>query len=102
MIAEDTALADYLSALANSNRLAVLRTLADGEASVKQLAACVGLSRSALSQHLAILRRQKLVATRRDARTIFYSLSNQRSEKALSLVNKILFPYGIQMSLFGF
>ncbi len=102
MIADDGELAEYLSALANANRLAVLRTLAEGEVSVKHLAASVGLSQSALSQHLNVLRRQQLVKTRREAQTIYYSLSQQRSEKALSLVNTILFPYGIQMSMFGF
>jgi DNA-binding transcriptional ArsR family regulator len=69
---------------------------------VKELAAKIGLGQSALSQHLTVLRRHEFVKTRRQAQTIFYSLSNHRSEKALSLVNGILFPHGVQMSIFGF
>lgn len=99
---DDEQLARYLGALANPRRLAVLRTLADGETSVNQLAACVGISQSALSQHLAILRSQQLVKFRREAQTIFYSLSNQKSSQALSLVNDILFPCGLQMSMLGY
>jgi DNA-binding transcriptional ArsR family regulator len=102
MNADDGELADYFSALANVNRLAVLRTLANGEMCVKELAAKIGLGQSALSQHLTVLRRHEFVKTRRQAQTIFYSLSNHRSEKALSLVNGILFPHGVQMSIFGF
>lgn len=102
MNADDGELANYFSALANVNRLAVLRTLAYGEICVKELAAKIGLGQSALSQHLTVLRRHQFVKTRRQSRTIFYSLSNHRSEKALSIVNGILFPHGVQMSMFGF
>lgn len=100
MIADDCELAAYLSALANTKRLAVLRALSQGESSVGELASLVGLSQSVLSQHLAILRRQQLVETRREATSIFYSLTGIRSEKALCLINDILFPSGEQMSMF--
>ncbi len=102
MIADDSELVEYLSALGNARRIAVLRALAAGETSVSNLAECIGISQPALSQHLNILRRHQLVKTRREAQTIYYSLSHHRSEKALALVNDILFPYGIQMSMFGF
>lgn len=102
MISDDLELAAYLSALANPNRLAVLRTLAQGETSVKELAQRIGLSQSSLSQHLSVLRRQHLVQTRREAQSILYSLARHRNEKALCLFNAILFPNGMEMSMFGF
>ncbi len=63
-----------LKALSNEHRLLILCRLADGEKSVGQLESMIGLSQSALSQHLARLRRDELVTTRREAQTIYYSL----------------------------
>lgn len=63
-----------LKAMANERRLLILCHLAEGERSVGELERLVGLSQSALSQHLARLRRDRLVRTRRNAQTIFYSL----------------------------
>lgn len=100
MIANDGELADYFSALANANRLSVLRMLAGGEIPAKELAERVGLSQSALSHHLNVLKRQQVVKARREAQTIYYSLAGHRSENALCLLNSILFPYGVQMSMF--
>jgi len=68
--------AELLKQLANSNRLLILCSLAEGEASVTQLNEKVNLSQSALSQHLAVLRENRLVHTRREAQTIFYSLAD--------------------------
>lgn len=65
-----------LKAMSNERRLMILCQLAEGEKSVGALQALVGLSQSALSQHLARLRRDNLVKTRRSAQTIFYSLAN--------------------------
>lgn len=64
-----------LKAMANERRLMVLCHLAEGEKSVGTLERLVGLSQSALSQHLARLRRDRLVATRRAAQTIYYTLA---------------------------
>ncbi len=102
MIVNDRELADYFSALANASHLSVLRTLAKGEISATELATSVGLSQSALSHHLNVLKRQQVVKARREAQTIYYSLASDRSEKAVSLLNGILFPDGLQMSMFGF
>jgi len=57
--------------------------LSQGEKSVGELEPLVGLSQSALSQHLARLRREHLVATRRDAQTIFYSISSDEAHSVL-------------------
>ena len=65
-----------LKSLGNENRLMILCQLVDGEKSVNELEALVGLRQSALSQHLAILRRENLVATRRKAQFIYYSLAS--------------------------
>lgn len=62
-----------LRTLANRHRLMILCALADGELSVGALNARVALSQSALSQHLALLRRDGLVSTRRVAQTIYYA-----------------------------
>ncbi|WP_027961839.1 ArsR/SmtB family transcription factor [Halomonas halodenitrificans] len=63
-----------LKAMANDNRLRILCLLDAGEMSVTELNAHLALSQSALSQHLAILRREDLVTTRRSSQTIYYSL----------------------------
>ncbi|MBD3666712.1 MAG: helix-turn-helix transcriptional regulator [Kangiella sp.] len=75
-----------LQALSNPHRLLVLCHLTRGEKCVGDLEALVGLSQSALSQHLARLRHDGLVKTRRDAQTIFYSL---RGEKAQTIINTL-------------
>ena len=63
-----------LKAMGNERRFLILCYLVDGERSVGELERLVGLSQSALSQHLARLRRDGLVQTRRSAQTIYYSL----------------------------
>jgi DNA-binding transcriptional ArsR family regulator len=65
---------DLLRALADPQRLKILSALSAGELSVGELQAHVALTQSALSQHLARLRAQCLVATRRQAPTIYYRI----------------------------
>ncbi len=72
--------------MANTSRLMVLCRLADGEKSVSELQPMIGLSQSALSQHLAVLRRRHLVRTRRDGQSIYYSLA---SGQAASIINTL-------------
>jgi DNA-binding transcriptional ArsR family regulator len=67
--------ARLLKALAHPARLLVLCRLLEGETSVGELRPLVGLSMSALSQHLAVLRAMELVATRRESQSIYYSLA---------------------------
>lgn len=66
--------AELLRALANEHRLLILCQLAGGERGVGELVAAAGLSQSAVSQHLARLRQDGLVTTRRDGQAIFYAL----------------------------
>ncbi len=78
-----------LKAMSNPHRLLVLCQLAGGEKSVGELEKIIGLSQSALSQHLARLRRQNLVKTRRQAQTIFYSLDGEKAARILGALNNI-------------
>jgi DNA-binding transcriptional ArsR family regulator len=75
-----------LGAMANTSRLMILCRLADGEKSVSELQPMIGLSQSALSQHLAVLRRRQLVRTRRAGQSIYYSLA---SGQAASVINTL-------------
>ncbi len=70
------AAANMLKHLANPSRLRILCELGQGERSVGELEGVVGLSQSALSQHLAKLRAAKLVSTRRESQTVYYSLAD--------------------------
>jgi ArsR family transcriptional regulator, virulence genes transcriptional regulator len=69
------AAAELLRAMANPQRLRVLCLLLDGELAVGQINRRVGLSQSALSQHLAVLRASGLVEARRVARTVYYAIA---------------------------
>jgi DNA-binding transcriptional ArsR family regulator len=68
-----------LKAMSNPARLMVLCQLAEGEKSVGELEGAVSLSQSGLSQHLALLRRERIVTTRRSGQTIFYSLASEEA-----------------------
>ncbi len=78
-----------LKAMSNERRLMILCQLAEGEKSVGALQALVGLSQSALSQHLARLRRDNLVKTRRSAQTIFYSLANADAHTVMEALYRL-------------
>ncbi|WP_417880170.1 ArsR/SmtB family transcription factor [Vibrio sp.] len=65
-----------LKAMANENRLQILCILHQNELSVGQLCEKLPLSQSALSQHLAWLRRDGLVITRKESQTVYYSLQS--------------------------
>ena len=71
---------NLLGAMANPSRLLILCQLAESEKSVGELQPLIGLSQSALSQHLALLREKRLVRTRRDGQQIFYSLASHEAE----------------------
>ncbi len=64
----------FLAALSNENRLLLLCQLVEGEKSVSELTRAIGLSQSAMSQHLARLRSEGLVRPRRDGQVVYYSL----------------------------
>lgn len=84
-----------LKALANENRLMILCTLAEGEYSVGQLNERIALSQSALSQHLAVLRRDGLVVTRRESQTIYYSLAEGPAARVIGLLHDMYCDTGV-------
>jgi len=85
--------AALLKLLANENRLLILCRLAlEREMSVNDLADAVGLSQSALSQHLAKMREEGLLTTRRDAQTVYYRIADPNAAKLLGLLKSIYCP----------
>jgi ArsR family transcriptional regulator, virulence genes transcriptional regulator len=79
--------AALLRAMSGKSRLLVLCNLVEGERSVGELQRIVGLSQSALSQHLAVLRRSKLVETRRETQTIYYRLAGGAASAVLETLH---------------
>jgi DNA-binding transcriptional ArsR family regulator len=74
---------ELLKAMSNQHRLMILCQLVPGEKSVGELERIIGLSQSALSQHLARLRRDNMVKTRRMAQTIYYSLNGDEASAVI-------------------
>lgn len=82
--------AQVLGALANDRRLLILcKLVEDGEATVGSLAERVGLSQSALSQHLARMREEGIVAARRELQTMWYRISDLRVESLLATLHRL-------------
>lgn len=84
--------ARLLRSLGNANRLMVLCALCGGEKSVGELNTLVPLSQSALSQHLAVLREEALVTTRRDGQTVYYSVPDSPALKILEVLHGAFCP----------
>jgi DNA-binding transcriptional ArsR family regulator len=81
--------AQLMKALSNPHRLAILCCLLEGEKSVGHLVPLIGLSQSALSQHLARLRRDRLVRTRRASQTIYYALDGTHAHAVLDTLHRL-------------
>lgn len=84
--------AALLRLLGNEKRLMILCQLAEGELSVSELLQRVDLSQSALSQHLALLREQELVATRRAAQTIYYRIVDHAALRVIQTLAELFCP----------
>ena len=80
---------NLLKGLANESRLMIMCVLSEGEVSVGQLNQRIKLSQSALSQHLAVLRDQELVQTRRESQTIFYRLADTAAMSIIELLHDV-------------
>ena len=78
-----------LKSLANPNRLLLLCALVNREHTVGELEMLTGLSQSALSQHLARLREEQIVSTRREAQRIFYALEDPGARALLETMHQI-------------
>jgi ArsR family transcriptional regulator, virulence genes transcriptional regulator len=75
---------ELLKSLSNRYRLLILCRLSDGEHSVGQLAEFLGIRDSTVSQHLALLRREKIIAGRRDGQTIWYRIESAPARAVIS------------------
>lgn len=84
--------ATLLRLLANEKRLMILCQLADGELAVGDIQPRVGLSQSALSQHLALLRAEGIVATRREGQAIFYRLDDPAAMRVIETLAELFCP----------
>ena len=80
---------NLLKGLANESRLMIMCVLSEGEVSVGQLNQRIKISQSALSQHLAVLREQGLVQTRRESQTIYYSLADSAAMSVIELLREV-------------
>jgi DNA-binding transcriptional ArsR family regulator len=80
---------NLLKGLANESRLMIMCVLSEGEVSVGQLNQRIKISQSALSQHLAVLREQDLVQTRRESQTIYYSLADTAAMSVIELLREV-------------
>jgi ArsR family transcriptional regulator, virulence genes transcriptional regulator len=82
--------AALMKMLSNEHRLLILcHLIAEEEISVSDLTSRIGLSQSALSQHLAKLRDQHLVVFRREAQTLFYRIGDERAAQVLLLLHEM-------------
>ncbi len=82
--------ADFFRVLGNPARVRILQLLRDGERSVGALQEALELDSSAVSQHLAALRRQGLVASRREGTSVYYRVSDPRTLQLLELARAII------------
>lgn len=80
--------ANLLKAMSNTHRLEILCQLVQGERAVGRLAREIGIGQSAVSQHLAVLRAEGLVTSRREAQTIYYSVQGPEVRAILEALYK--------------
>jgi ArsR family transcriptional regulator, virulence genes transcriptional regulator len=82
--------AEISKTLANPIRLAILHTLDGCEKSVNELTDIIGISQSNLSQHLALMRQKGIVKTRKQATSIYYSVTNPKINQACDTIRGVL------------
>ena len=78
-------LSDIFQIMSDANRLTILHCLAEGEVCVCDLSAVLGLSLSAVSHHLRLLRAMRLVTSRREGRNVYYSLDDEHITKVMRM-----------------
>lgn len=87
-IAADKA-SELMKTLGHKDRLMVLCHLSSGEKSVGELAGLLDIPQSPLSQHLARMRKEQLVRTRREAQTIYYSIAREDAARIVALMHEM-------------
>lgn len=80
---------EFLKKLANPNRLMIVCALVDGERSVRDLEDTLGIRQPGLSQQLAELREAGLVSGRKESKSVFYSLADERVAEFVSLMHRM-------------
>lgn len=80
---------ELMKTLGHKDRLMVLCHLSGGERSVGELATLLEIPQSPLSQHLARMRKESLVKTRREAQTIFYSIASEEAARIVALMHEL-------------
>jgi DNA-binding transcriptional ArsR family regulator len=80
---------ELMKTLGHKDRLMVLCHLSSGEKSVGELAGLLDIPQSPLSQHLARMRKENLVSTRRDAQTIYYSIASMDAARIVGLMHEL-------------
>jgi DNA-binding transcriptional ArsR family regulator len=83
---------EFLKSLASPVRLRILCSILSREASVGELAEQLGVRQSVVSQHLALLRKDGLVRTRRDGQTIWYALADERVVRVMDVLQQTFCP----------
>ncbi len=86
---------ELLKSLANRHRLLIICQLIDGERSVGELAKFLGIRDSTVSQHLSLLRKDGVVSARREAQTIWYSISSAPAREVLKTLYRIYCDPGV-------
>lgn len=80
---------DLLRSMANEWRLMILCQLSEGEKTVGELQRILGLSQSALSQHLAVLRRKRIVTARKQAQSVIYALAGDEATRIMQTLHDL-------------
>ena len=84
---------EFLKSMANPQRLRILCLIMDGERPVGEIAEAIGANQSSVSQNLALMRREGLVAPRRDGQTIYYRIAEKKLVKVLKLLADMFCPH---------
>jgi len=89
MVANAKNASDFLKAISHEGRLRILCHLVSGEKAVAELEDLLSARQAAVSQQLSRLRQEKLVTTRRDGKTIYYRLADDRSRRILEVIHEM-------------
>ena len=92
IVDQATTASNFLKAISHEGRLMILCQLGEGEMSVSDLLERIDLSQSALSQHLAKLRKAELVGTRQESQTVYYSITDPAAAKLIKTLAEIFCP----------
>lgn len=94
MVTNATAASNFLKAISHEGRLLILCHLASGEKSVTELEALLSARQAAVSQQLARLRLEGLVVPRRDGKTMYYRLADDRPRRLIETVYELFCKEG--------